>query len=184
MANESVQKAAKCIIGKDYPVAMIDHFQSIRVNRERMRNVFQQLSKYRPRKLSSLFFDYDDFTIDADDDLSLRSMEAPNMRGQGESTLNFMLAKAQSSTQADQHNSSPSPNTILRNVHNSGNYICSQRLNPSPVIKYHEHTSTHVNASISYNDHNEKQFSYQETQQTSEDQMDTSQSNVDYRNGR
>lgn len=50
MANESVQKAAKCIIGKDYPVAMIDHSQSIRVNRERMRIVFQQLSKYRPRK--------------------------------------------------------------------------------------------------------------------------------------
>lgn len=101
------------------------------------------------------------------------------MRGQ--STLNFMVAKAQSSTQADQHNSSPSPNTILRNVHNSGSYICSQRMNPSPVIKYHEHSSTHVNNPINYNAHHEKQFSYQESQQTSEDQMDTSQGNVDYR---
>jgi cryptochrome len=55
MANESIQKAAKCIIGKDYPVAIIDHVQSIRVNRERMRLVFQQLSKYRPRKYFSIF---------------------------------------------------------------------------------------------------------------------------------
>lgn len=60
MANESIQKAAKCIIGKDYPVAMIDHVQSIRVNRERMRQVFQQLSKFR-RKYFTIPIAY--FTI-------------------------------------------------------------------------------------------------------------------------
>lgn len=181
MANESVQKAAKCIIGKDYPVAMIDHSQSIRVNRERMRIVFQQLSKYRPRKFG---FSLTKLTSkpDVPSNATFFPITAANMRGQGESTLNFMLAKAQSSTQGDQHNSSPSPNTILRNVHNSGNYICSQRMNPSPVIKYHEHSSAQSNNPINYNDHGE--IPYQESQKTSESRMDTSQGNVDYRNGR
>jgi len=180
MANESVQKAAKCIIGKDYPVAMIDHQQSIRVNRERMRIVFQQLSKYRPRKFSKFFRMPERYSIKYE--LFPLFQKAANMRGQGESTLNFMLAKAQSSTQGDQHNSSPSPNTILRNVHNSGNYICSQRMNPSPIIKYHEHPSTHSNDPNNYNDHSD--IPYQESQQTSENRMDTSQGSVDYRNGR
>ncbi|XP_046393096.1 cryptochrome-1-like isoform X1 [Ischnura elegans] len=46
-APESVQKAAKCIIGKDYSVPMVNHAGASRVNMERMKQVYQQLSKYR-----------------------------------------------------------------------------------------------------------------------------------------
>ena len=42
-APESVQKAAKCIIGKDYPVPMVDHTHVSRINMERMRQVYKTL---------------------------------------------------------------------------------------------------------------------------------------------
>lgn len=48
IAPESVQKTAKCIIGKDYPVPMVSHGVASRMNMERMKQVYQQLSKYRP----------------------------------------------------------------------------------------------------------------------------------------
>lgn len=48
VAPESVQKMAKCIIGKDYPVPMVSHGEASRMNMERMKQVYQQLSKYRP----------------------------------------------------------------------------------------------------------------------------------------
>ncbi|XP_035662699.1 cryptochrome-1-like isoform X4 [Branchiostoma floridae] len=44
---ESVQKAAKCIIGKDYPLPMVNHAETSRINVERMKQVYQQLSRYR-----------------------------------------------------------------------------------------------------------------------------------------
>ena len=43
-APESVQKAARCIIGKDYPVPMLNHQEASRVNMERMMQVYHQLS--------------------------------------------------------------------------------------------------------------------------------------------
>ncbi|KAM9376492.1 cryptochrome-2 [Pholidichthys leucotaenia] len=46
-APESVQKAAKCIVGVDYPKPMINHAESSRLNIERMKQVYQQLSHYR-----------------------------------------------------------------------------------------------------------------------------------------
>lgn len=48
VAPESVQKTAKCVIGKDYPVPMVNHALASRLNMERMKQVYQQLSKYRP----------------------------------------------------------------------------------------------------------------------------------------
>lgn len=42
-APESVQKAAKCIIGKDYPLPMVQHAEACRVNLERMRQVYKRL---------------------------------------------------------------------------------------------------------------------------------------------
>ena len=42
-APESVQKAAKCIVGKDYPMPMVDHTQISRINMERMRQVYKTL---------------------------------------------------------------------------------------------------------------------------------------------
>ncbi|KAF4523712.1 Cryptochrome 2 [Ephemera danica] len=45
-APESVQKAAKCVIGKDYGMPMVNHAVASRINIERMKQVYQQLSKY------------------------------------------------------------------------------------------------------------------------------------------
>ena len=47
MAPEQVQRAAKCIVGVDYPKPMIDHEMAAKQNHERMRQVYQQLSTYR-----------------------------------------------------------------------------------------------------------------------------------------
>ncbi|XP_015178589.1 PREDICTED: cryptochrome-1-like isoform X1 [Polistes dominula] len=43
----SIQRAAKCIIGKDYSLPMVNHSKSSRINFERMKQVYQQLNKYR-----------------------------------------------------------------------------------------------------------------------------------------
>lgn len=46
-APESVQKAANCVVGVDYPKPMIKHAEGSRLNIERMKQVYQQLSHYR-----------------------------------------------------------------------------------------------------------------------------------------
>lgn len=47
IAPESVQRSAKCIVGKDYPKPMVNHGVASRINIERMKQVYTQLSKYR-----------------------------------------------------------------------------------------------------------------------------------------
>jgi len=42
-----VQKAAKCIIGVHYPKPMVHHAEASRINIERMKQIYQQLSCYR-----------------------------------------------------------------------------------------------------------------------------------------
>lgn len=42
-----MQKAAKCIVGVHYPRPMVNHAESSRVNIERMKQIYQQLSSYR-----------------------------------------------------------------------------------------------------------------------------------------
>ena len=49
-APEQVQKAAKCIVGIDYPKPMIDHMTASRMNQERMKQIYLQLSSYRNAK--------------------------------------------------------------------------------------------------------------------------------------
>lgn len=44
---ESIQKAANCVVGVDYPRPMLNHAESSRLNIERMKQVYQQLSHYR-----------------------------------------------------------------------------------------------------------------------------------------
>ncbi|KAG9260743.1 cryptochrome-1-like [Astyanax mexicanus] len=46
-APEDVQAAAKCVIGVDYPKPMVNHAEASRLNIERMRQIYQQLSRYR-----------------------------------------------------------------------------------------------------------------------------------------
>lgn len=49
-APESVQRAAKCVIGRDYPMPMVDHIKQSQNNIERMKQVYQQLAHYRGSK--------------------------------------------------------------------------------------------------------------------------------------
>ncbi|XP_067445312.1 cryptochrome-1b isoform X1 [Thunnus thynnus] len=46
-APEEVQKAAKCIIGVHYPKPMVNHAEASRINIERMKQIYQQLSCYK-----------------------------------------------------------------------------------------------------------------------------------------
>lgn len=46
-APDEVQKAAKCIIGVHYPKPMVNHAEASRINIERMKQIYQQLSCYR-----------------------------------------------------------------------------------------------------------------------------------------
>uniref|UniRef100_A0A667ZWP0 Cryptochrome circadian regulator 3b n=1 Tax=Myripristis murdjan TaxID=586833 RepID=A0A667ZWP0_9TELE len=46
-APEEVQHSAHCIIGQDYPKPMVNHAEASRLNIERMRQIYQQLSRYR-----------------------------------------------------------------------------------------------------------------------------------------
>lgn len=46
-APESVQRAAKCVIGKDYPVPMVNHAVVSQINIQRMKQVYQQLANHR-----------------------------------------------------------------------------------------------------------------------------------------
>ncbi|KAK7891682.1 hypothetical protein WMY93_023645 [Mugilogobius chulae] len=46
-APEDIQKAAKCIIGLHYPKPMVNHAEASRINIERMKQIYQQLSCYR-----------------------------------------------------------------------------------------------------------------------------------------
>ncbi|KAM9343988.1 cryptochrome-1-like isoform 2-T2 [Pholidichthys leucotaenia] len=46
-APESIQAAAKCVIGVHYPKPMVHHAEASRLNIERMKQIYQQLSRYR-----------------------------------------------------------------------------------------------------------------------------------------
>ncbi|XP_015760654.1 PREDICTED: cryptochrome-2-like [Acropora digitifera] len=46
-APENVQRAARCIIGKDYPRPIVDHHKVSTANLEKMRNVFKALLRYK-----------------------------------------------------------------------------------------------------------------------------------------
>ncbi|XP_045471055.1 cryptochrome-1-like [Harmonia axyridis] len=46
-APDTVQKAAKCVIGKDYPLPMVNHALVSRINVQRMKQVYRQLKNYQ-----------------------------------------------------------------------------------------------------------------------------------------
>ncbi|XP_068603734.1 cryptochrome-1-like isoform X1 [Brachionichthys hirsutus] len=46
-APEAVQAASKCVIGVHYPKPMVNHAEASRLNIERMKQIYQQLSRYR-----------------------------------------------------------------------------------------------------------------------------------------
>lgn len=47
LASEKIQQSAKCIIGKDYPLPMVNHTVACRINIQRMRQVYRQLTNYQ-----------------------------------------------------------------------------------------------------------------------------------------
>lgn len=53
-APESVQRSAKCVIGVHYPKPMVHHAEASRLNIERMKQIYQQLSCYRGLGMSRL----------------------------------------------------------------------------------------------------------------------------------
>lgn len=53
-APESVQKAARCIIGQDYPTPIVDHNKVSRTNLEKLRNIFKALLCYKDSCKTSL----------------------------------------------------------------------------------------------------------------------------------
>lgn len=52
----SIQHAAKCIIGKEYSLPMVNHSKSVRINIERMKQAYKQLNKYRGNGKCKLIF--------------------------------------------------------------------------------------------------------------------------------
>ncbi len=49
-APEQVQRAARCVVGRDYPAPMVDHASASRINQERLRQVYQRLATYKSAK--------------------------------------------------------------------------------------------------------------------------------------
>lgn len=46
-APANVQLAANCVIGKHYPLPMVNHSKTSRINSERMKQVYRRLYNYR-----------------------------------------------------------------------------------------------------------------------------------------
>ncbi|XP_077295191.1 cryptochrome-1-like [Arctopsyche grandis] len=47
LAPREVQESARCIIGQDYPLPMIDHTTAAKVNIQRIKQVYRRLTKYK-----------------------------------------------------------------------------------------------------------------------------------------
>ncbi|XP_053680363.1 uncharacterized protein LOC128731280 [Anopheles nili] len=121
-ASDSVQRAAKCLIGKDYPLPMVNHAIASRANMERIKQVYQHLAKYRTPTGGCYEGDCGE-------------------KG-GSAIAGVMTAAKVQHMNTSSMNDSPSPTTILTSVNSSGNYMC--RSNPSAqsdpngkVITYH-----------------------------------------------
>lgn len=57
-APEGIQKVAKCLIGVNYPKPMVNHAEASRLNIERMKQIYQQLSRYRGLGMYVVAFDF------------------------------------------------------------------------------------------------------------------------------
>ena len=56
MAPKEVQLAARCVIGQDYPTPMVNHQEASRLNLERMKQVYQQLSSMGGKSITSVVY--------------------------------------------------------------------------------------------------------------------------------
>ncbi|CAH0722552.1 unnamed protein product, partial [Brenthis ino] len=55
VAPEAVQQAAGCIVGRDYPMPIVDHSKASQINIERIKLVYAQLAKFKPQGLPGAF---------------------------------------------------------------------------------------------------------------------------------
>ncbi|CAK1548546.1 unnamed protein product [Leptosia nina] len=51
VAPEAVQQSARCLIGRDYPMPMVDHAKTSQINIERIKQVYAHLAKFKPQGL-------------------------------------------------------------------------------------------------------------------------------------
>ncbi|XP_039447538.1 cryptochrome-1-like [Culex pipiens pallens] len=143
-APESVQRAARCIIGKNYPLPMVNHAIASRANMERIKQVYQQLAKYRSPSHNSS-------SVPA-------STECGTEKG-GSAIAGVMTAAKVQHMNASSLNDSPSPTTIMTSVNSSGNYMC--RSNPSAQSEYqHQDQQRHH-----HHLHQQQQQQQQQSQQ-------------------
>lgn len=47
LAPRNVQENARCLIGQDYPLPMVDHATAARANIQRIKQVYRKLAKYK-----------------------------------------------------------------------------------------------------------------------------------------
>lgn len=47
LAPQEVQEKAQCIIGRDYPLPMVDHEIAAKANIQRIKQVYRKLAKYK-----------------------------------------------------------------------------------------------------------------------------------------
>lgn len=50
-APEAVQRMARCMVGRDYPLPMVDHNKVSQINIERIKQVYAHLAKYKPQNI-------------------------------------------------------------------------------------------------------------------------------------
>jgi hypothetical protein len=128
-APENIQKAAKCIIGRDYPLPMVNHAVASRTNMERMKQVYQQLSKYR--RIGRICLEkINKFVKNVF--VTMYSL-FPAVEHKSSTALQNLLTLS---------NPSPSPTTILTLGNSSGNYLCrsntaSQNVPNQQVLTFH-----------------------------------------------
>lgn len=107
----SLQKKYDCIIGTNYPTPIVNHDEVSRINMERIRQAYQKFPLFLnlTAQKSKNYGKEDDKKYSNNEDLNSQIMYDATKASLQNMCVNFV--------------SSPSPNTVLRNVNHSGNYL-------------------------------------------------------------
>lgn len=114
MAPMSIQKKFDCIIGADYPTPIVNHEEVSRINMERIRQAYQKVPLFLNITAQKSIY------TGKDDDRNYSNNEAKNSPIR---QIMYDATKASLQNMSVNFVSSPSPNTVLRNVNHSGNYL-------------------------------------------------------------
>nr|VAX54216.1 cryptochrome circadian regulator 2 [Squalius aradensis] len=113
-APESVQKAANCIVGVDYPKPMINHAESSRLNIERMKQVYQQLSHYRGL---SLLASVPTIQEEAEPPMSDDSQASSSTAGQGSTPPHLSITAPSTPPNSEPSSPNSSPTAAVPGTH-------------------------------------------------------------------